>query len=202
MLPQYSIARFPVIHAQMDEFFEACPQFAAQRILPGKDALRSFPEETGWQVADAFCHWVGGRLPTADEWLAAAQGPLPRLYPWGDDWDAGRGNFTGYPDQPGYPESAIHVTWSRATPVDAYPSGASPFGVLDLAGNLSEWTCTPYPAPTDPAGRYYVVKGYSVWDARESSEPLWFGNLIACNHVASVNGPPMYIGFRPIRQEE
>lgn len=78
----------------------------------------------------AYARWVGGDLPTIDEWQKAASGPEGRKFPWGDAApDATRANF--FADGPGMP-----------TPVGSYPKGMSPYGCLDMAGNVAErvWT--------------------------------------------------------------
>ena len=193
-LPRFWIARYPITYAQVKAFQNEL------ETRPGSDEPENFPAQVTWKTASAFCKWIGGRLPSADEWLAAAQGPTPHLYPWGDEWNPSRGNFTGYPDQPGYPATAKGIVFSRATPGDAYPDGVSPFGVWDMAGNLSEWTCTPYRAPMDPNGGYYLVMGHSVWNAKDNQDlPLWRENILAKWNVGSVKSPPFYIGFRPVK---
>lgn len=76
--------------------------------------------------ARQYAAWVGGRLPRDAEWTWAAQGDDGRMYPWGDQPpDATRANY------------GMHI--GDTTPVGSYPAGASPYGVLDMAGNVWEW---------------------------------------------------------------
>lgn len=98
----------------------------------------------------AYAAWLSGvtgetwRLPTVEEWEKAARGTDGRMFPWGDAWDAGKLNS----DDRG-PFDTM--------PVGSFPAGASPYGMLDAAGQVFEWTATPA-----GAGRY-LVKGGS-WD--------------------------------------
>jgi formylglycine-generating enzyme required for sulfatase activity len=136
-VPAFWIDRLEVTNARYRRCMEAgacTPPIAG----PVRDPARAdHPVAlTSWQQAVAYCRWAGKRLPTEAEWEKAARGGDGRRYPWGDGFDAGRAAAAGA---------------AGTSAVGRHPAGASPYGVLDLAGNVWEWTSSLYrPYPYDP----------------------------------------------------
>jgi len=125
------IGRWPVVNAQAREFLAAAGR--ARQPVHEAATLAAHPA-TGLTRADAeaFCAWASERLgrhvrlPSGDEWEAAARGHDGRPYPWGETFD---------PERCACAESG----WGWTVPVDAHPSGAGPFGTEQQAGNVWEW---------------------------------------------------------------
>jgi iron(II)-dependent oxidoreductase len=145
--------------------------------------------ETTWAGALAYCRWRGARLPTEVEWEAAARGVQGRTFPWGDAMPTAELAVIGLPS-------------GTTVPVGSRPQGATPEGLLDMAGSLLEWTSTldrPYPYRADDgredpaaAGERIVRGGNYIFDDTPDK-------LVSWNRTVAFRNPATghrQIGFR------
>jgi formylglycine-generating enzyme required for sulfatase activity len=160
----FYIDKYPVTNAQFKQFLDAThysPRDAINFLRDWKNGM--FPQ--GWdnrpvtwvslEDARAYAAWAGKRLPHEWEWQMAAQGTDGRGYPWGDQWQPAN-----------MPTPDTGRTMRGPDPVDAHPQGASPYGVLDMTGNVWQWTDEFADEHTRAAivrgGEYYRPQG-SIW---------------------------------------
>ena len=131
-LKEYWIYRTEVTNAMYQQCanVNACPRPDYQSSNTrsdyyGNPTFEDYPVVyVSWKDASSYCRWAGGRLPTEAEWEKAARGTDERLFPWGNQ-----------PPQTSYANYGTQDT----EPVGSYLDGASPYGVLDMAGNVIEW---------------------------------------------------------------
>jgi eukaryotic-like serine/threonine-protein kinase len=149
-----------------------------------------------WEAADTYCRWAGGRLPTEAEWEYAARGNTGWLYPWGDQ----------LPDEN---LANVNNMIGDTTPVDWFPKGASPFGLLNMTGNVWEWVWDWYQkdyyssqaswidpqGPSQPGspqlksgrgGAYWISPGMSSAAMRDFYDPEKDGNAVGFRCAFSI----------------
>jgi len=134
----FFIDKYPVTNAQFKRFLDASHYAPADKINFLRDwSNGGYPQ--GWdnrpvtwvslEDARAYAKWTGKRLPHEWEWQLAAQGTDGRAFPWGDAWQPAN-----------VPIPAMGRTMTGPDAVDAHPQGASPYGIMDLVGNVWQWT--------------------------------------------------------------
>ncbi len=154
----FFIDHYEVTCGEYEKFVEATGYAAPQGWTNGhhpRDAERKPVTGITWDDANAYAQWAGKRLPTEEEWEFAARGTDGRRFPWGNEWGPGVANA-----------DATARGHHHASNVGAHSKGPSPFGALDMAGNVWEWTASDlaaYPGGQMSAqpGGYKVIRGGS-----------------------------------------
>ena len=151
----YGIDRTEVTHAAWRTCVieGRCPP---SRIRGEDERLASSPMPVAgvtWEEARRYCEFAGGRLPSDAEWERAARGSeRRRRFPWGRQYISQLANHGRSPRGPDGEDG-----WELASPVGSFPDGASPYGLLDVAGNVWEWTADPPPPGLIAAGADFSV---------------------------------------------
>jgi formylglycine-generating enzyme required for sulfatase activity len=190
----FYIDKYPVTNAEFKKFIDSThyhPKDDLNFLRDWKDG--NYP--SGWENkpvtwvsqedARAYAHWAGKRLPHEWEWQYAAQSSDGRLYPWGNEWD----------------ESAVPIpdksrTMRGPDVVDGHPRGASPFGVMDMVGNVWQWTDEFLDEHTRGGilrgGSYYQPQG-SIWYFPQAYKLNEHGKLLLTSPSMDRSGG---VGFR------
>lgn len=143
-LPDFYIDKYEVTNGRYRAFLQATGkqppeewEYYREVAQPDSDQYPAIAIQ--WPDAVEYCQWAGLRLPTNLEWEKAARGEDGRTYPWGEGDDNTRANHGGDIGNaccgPDIADGHLYTA-----PVGSYPAGASPYGALDMAGNVWEWT--------------------------------------------------------------
>jgi len=182
-LNAFYIDKFEVTNAAYKKFVDETGHRVPRPVFQGREYPNAWENDTypegkanypvvfvTWSDADAYCKWAGKRLPTEAEWEKAARGIDKRIYPWGNEFDPTLLN-SGMHNAKGEPADGFE----QLAPVGSFPGGASPYGAMDMQGNVAEWIAdwfdedyykhSPARNPKGPQmGRYRVIRG-TGWGA-------------------------------------
>ena len=199
-IDSFWIDKYPVTNREFKRFLEATHYRPPDELNFLRDWQNgAYPQ--GWddkpvtwisfEDAEAYARWAGKRLPHEWEWQYAAQGQDGRFYPWGSQWEA---SAVPVPDK--------SRTMRGPDSVAAHPNGASPFGLMDLVGNVWQWTDTFADEHTRAAilrgGSYYQPQG-SIWYFPEAYKLQEHGKLLMMAPGMDRSGA---VGFRCVQDAQ
>jgi formylglycine-generating enzyme required for sulfatase activity len=199
-IKSFYMDKYPVTNAQFKKFLDATHYHPRDDLNFLRDwKSGAYPDSWGnkpvtWvslEDARAYAKWAEKRLPHEWEWQFAAQGSDGRTYPWGNDWKA---SAVPTPDK--------GRTLRGPDDVDAHPSGASPFGVMDMVGNIWQWTDEYVDEHTRAGilrgGDYYQPQG-SIWYLPQAYRNDQHGKLLLMSPSYDRAGT---LGFRCVVDTE
>ena len=197
LMKRYFIDQYPVTNAQFKIFTDQTSYIPKDTTSYLKHWLNGLPPDGTSELpviymnlddARAYAKWAGKRLPTEQEWQYAAQGTDLRKYPWGNKMDSLKCNYN----------------LNLITPVTKFPEGGSPFGVMDLVGNIWQMTNDVY----DNGSYYYnIIRGGSYYHPTQS---IWYvtGGPLPVDHpeMLLLISPGLdrnaTVGFRCVKDAE
>jgi formylglycine-generating enzyme required for sulfatase activity len=199
-IASFYIDKYPVTNAEFKKFLDATQYHPKDDLNFLKDWKNGgYPDGWGnrpviWvsqEDARAYAKWAGKRLPHEWEWQYAAQGTDGRVYPWGNEWDASK-----------VPTPDRSRTMRGPDNVDGHLAGASPFEVMDMVGNVWQWTDEYVDDHTRGGilrgGSYYQPQG-SVWYFPQAYRNDQHGKLLLMAPSYDRSGA---LGFRCVKDTE
>lgn len=164
----FHIYRYEVTNRQFDRFVKKTgykPQ-GEWRLFFNASTADHPVCEVSYADAAAYAKWAGGALPTRAQWEIAAHGGKPVEYPWGNEWTPDHCNGHGMKTLRGKVAKLEKHDgiWYGTLPVGSFPAGASPFGVMDMSGNVAEWCSGWY---EEGARKERLLMGGSFFDKKD-----------------------------------
>ncbi len=175
------------------------------------DGLEDHPVvHIAYEDAQAYARWAGKTLPTEAQWEFAARGGLEGAeYAWGHELEPGGAMLANY-WQGRFPhENTLLDGWERTSPVGSFPPNG--YGLLDMIGNVWEWTCSPWALPARPEATCCHESGHGEAGAARSGPKVVKGGSHLCarnhcqryrpaaRHPQDADSPTSHIGFRCAR---